>query len=127
MVYVTGAGATNALLGAPDLGVITLTELASQVERISDAGGYLLYLRQEGRGIGLYNKLDAAQELSERAVTRWPNFSESHRIKGELLLERLAWAISDAEEAEGASVEHERRAPRRRASNARYGGAAIAA
>jgi hypothetical protein len=43
------------------------------------------------------------------------------------LVERLAWAISDAEEAEGASVEHERRPPRRRASNARYGGAAIAA
>ena len=29
------------------------------VERISSAGGYLLYLRQEGRGIGLYAKLDA--------------------------------------------------------------------
>jgi GTP cyclohydrolase II len=29
------------------------------VERVSDAGGYLLYLRQEGRGIGLYAKLDA--------------------------------------------------------------------
>ena len=29
------------------------------VERISEAGGLLLYLRQEGRGIGLYTKLDA--------------------------------------------------------------------
>ena len=37
VVYVTGAGATNALLGAPDLGIITQNELASQVERISDA------------------------------------------------------------------------------------------
>jgi GTP cyclohydrolase II len=27
--------------------------------RIHQAGGYLLYLRQEGRGIGLYDKLDA--------------------------------------------------------------------
>ncbi|WP_406633566.1 GTP cyclohydrolase II [Amycolatopsis sp. WGS_07] len=34
-------------------------QLAEAVERISEAGGYLLYLRQEGRGIGLYNKLDA--------------------------------------------------------------------
>jgi GTP cyclohydrolase II len=29
------------------------------LERISTAGGFLLYLRQEGRGIGLYAKLDA--------------------------------------------------------------------
>ncbi|MFF2744545.1 GTP cyclohydrolase II [Kitasatospora sp. NPDC058048] len=34
-------------------------QLRESVERISEAGGYLLYLRQEGRGIGLYNKLDA--------------------------------------------------------------------
>jgi GTP cyclohydrolase II len=29
------------------------------LERISTTGGFLLYLRQEGRGIGLYTKLDA--------------------------------------------------------------------
>jgi GTP cyclohydrolase II len=34
-------------------------QLREAVERISVAGGVLLYLRQEGRGIGLYNKLDA--------------------------------------------------------------------
>jgi GTP cyclohydrolase II len=34
-------------------------QLREAVERISEVGGYLLYLRQEGRGIGLYNKLDA--------------------------------------------------------------------
>lgn len=34
-------------------------QLREAVERLADAGGYLLYLRQEGRGIGLYNKLDA--------------------------------------------------------------------
>jgi GTP cyclohydrolase II len=34
-------------------------QLREAVERISESGGYLLYLRQEGRGIGLYNKLDA--------------------------------------------------------------------
>jgi GTP cyclohydrolase II len=34
-------------------------QLREAVERIAHAGGYLLYLRQEGRGIGLYNKLDA--------------------------------------------------------------------
>src|SRR5205823_9637750 len=34
-------------------------QLREAVERIASTGGVLLYLRQEGRGIGLYNKLDA--------------------------------------------------------------------
>jgi len=34
-------------------------QLREAAERITLAGGYLLYLRQEGRGIGLYAKLDA--------------------------------------------------------------------
>ncbi|HEU5427777.1 MAG TPA: GTP cyclohydrolase II [Actinocrinis sp.] len=34
-------------------------QLREAAERIAEAGGYLLYLRQEGRGIGLYAKLDA--------------------------------------------------------------------
>src|SRR5262249_32818156 len=35
-------------------------QLREAVERIAEVGGYLLYLRQEGRGIGLYSKLDAS-------------------------------------------------------------------
>jgi GTP cyclohydrolase II len=34
-------------------------QLREAVERIAGRGGFLLYLRQEGRGIGLYAKLDA--------------------------------------------------------------------
>ena len=34
-------------------------QLREAAERITTAGGLLLYLRQEGRGIGLYAKLDA--------------------------------------------------------------------
>ena len=34
-------------------------QLREAAERINDDGGFLLYLRQEGRGIGLYAKLDA--------------------------------------------------------------------
>jgi GTP cyclohydrolase II len=34
-------------------------QLREALERLTEAGGLLLYLRQEGRGIGLYGKLDA--------------------------------------------------------------------
>ncbi|WP_409522925.1 GTP cyclohydrolase II RibA [Nitrincola sp. MINF-07-Sa-05] len=34
-------------------------QLDESLTRIAQEGGVLLYLRQEGRGIGLYNKLDA--------------------------------------------------------------------
>ncbi len=34
-------------------------QLREAIERATEVGGYVLYLRQEGRGIGLYNKLDA--------------------------------------------------------------------
>src|ERR1043165_5859501 len=34
-------------------------QLREAIERVAAAGGLLLYLRQEGRGIGLYAKLDA--------------------------------------------------------------------
>ncbi|MET7947085.1 GTP cyclohydrolase II [Micromonospora sp. NPDC005324] len=34
-------------------------QLREAVQRIAETGGFLLYLRQEGRGIGLYAKLDA--------------------------------------------------------------------
>ncbi len=34
-------------------------QLQEAIEEISKEGGFILYLRQEGRGIGLYNKIDA--------------------------------------------------------------------
>lgn len=34
-------------------------QLDEAIKKIKEQGGYILYLRQEGRGIGLYNKIDA--------------------------------------------------------------------
>ena len=36
-VYITGGGMANTYLGTPDIGLITLNELTSQVERICDS------------------------------------------------------------------------------------------
>ena len=38
-------------------------QLREAAERITKRGGYVLYLRQEGRGIGLYEKLDAYAQV----------------------------------------------------------------
>jgi GTP cyclohydrolase II len=86
-------------------------QLQEAIARISHTGGYLLYLRQEGRDIGLYNKIDAyaLQEdgLDTYEANRALGFAEDERdyaiavqMLGALGVERLDLLSNNPDKAD---------------------------
>ena len=76
-------------------------QLHEAMSALSVSGGVLLYLRQEGRGIGLYAKLDAyklqAQGLDTFAANRQLGFGEDLRTYGDCAGMLRALGITDVE------------------------------
>jgi GTP cyclohydrolase II len=81
------------------------------LERISTTGGFLLYLRQEGRGIGLYTKLDA-YALQDRGLDTFEanvtlgrgederDYTAAAQMLGALGVRRLALLSNNPDKAE---------------------------
>lgn len=67
-VYITGAGVTNARLGVPDLGLITLTELADTVEAVREAVAIPIVVDADTGFGGPLNVRRTVQTLERRGV-----------------------------------------------------------
>jgi GTP cyclohydrolase II len=102
-------------------------QLREAVARICEVGGYLLYLRQEGRDIGLYNKIDA-YALQEAGLDTYEanlalGFGEDERdytVAVQILLglgvdrvELLSNNPDKAAQLEAAGIQVDRRVPTR--------------
>jgi GTP cyclohydrolase II len=86
-------------------------QLREAVERIAGVGGFLLYLRQEGRGVGLYTKLDAYALQDTGLDTYEANLALGHgederdytaaaQMLGALGVERFALLSNNPDKAE---------------------------
>ncbi len=86
-------------------------QLREAVERVAAVGGFVLYLRQEGRGIGLYSKLEAYALQDSGLDTYEANLALGHdederdytvaaQMLGALGVDRLALLSNNPDKAE---------------------------
>ena len=73
-VYVTGAGIANTLLGAPDIGLVTLTELAATTGAISEICPLPLIVDIDtgfGNAVNTYRELWAYDPDLAELISEW--------------------------------------------------------
>lgn len=86
-------------------------QLNETIEKMAQEGGVILYLRQEGRGIGLYNKIDAYELQSQGFNTYEANhklgfpddlrdFTEAAQMLVALGIERLQLVTNNPKKIE---------------------------
>ncbi|ATC93751.1 GTP cyclohydrolase II [Pseudoalteromonas tunicata] len=76
-------------------------QLNESIEKMHQQGGILLYLRQEGRGIGLYNKIDAyvlqSQGMNTYEANNHLGFADDLRDFSDAVLMLKAMGIHDVQ------------------------------
>jgi 2-methylisocitrate lyase-like PEP mutase family enzyme len=103
-VYVTGAGVTNRHLGVPDLGLITLSELADHVEAIRDAVDIPIVVDADTGFGGPLNVRRTVQALERRGANaiqledqvfpkRCGHFAGKETIRAEQMVAKLGAAL----------------------------------
>lgn len=110
-VYVTGAGIANTYLGAPDVGLVTLTELAGHVAAIRDAVDLPLIVDIDtgfGNAVGVRRTVcemarcgaDAVQLEDQLAPKRCGHFSGMAVIPTAEMVQKIHAAVDSREDAD---------------------------
>lgn len=109
-VYVTGAGVANTYLGVPDVGLVTLTELAAHVAAIRDAVGIPLVVDADtgfGNAVGVTRAVrvleragaSALQLEDQAAPKRCGHFEHKQLIGVEEMVQKVHAAVDTRDEA----------------------------
>jgi len=110
-VYVTGAGIANTFLGAPDIGLVTLTELAQHVDAMAEAVSVPLIVDADtgfgnalnvGRTVRLLERAGAAAiQLEDQASPkRCGHFAGKRLVPAAEMVQKIRAAVDARDDAD---------------------------
>ncbi|WNI28253.1 isocitrate lyase/phosphoenolpyruvate mutase family protein [Streptomyces sp. ITFR-6] len=108
-VYVTGAGVANTFLGAPDIGLVTLTELTAHVGAIREAVDVPLIVDADtgfGNAVGVRRTVreleragaDAIQLEDQRSPKRCGHFAGKELVGADEMVQKVRAAVEARED-----------------------------